>query len=118
MGVTDNPIGVLLKSKMFVLSSDFEGIPNCLIEAMDVGVPIVTTDFKPDGARLLLNNNVTGIVVPRGNSEELAKGILFYLDNVDLSSKYAKEAQKSLSRFDENKIIMQWNDYINTITNE
>ena len=114
-GITDKPLEVLYNSKMLVLSSDYEGIPNSLLEGMDVGVPIITTDCKPDGAKLLINTNDKGIVVQCGDYKELAKGIIYYIEHPEISSIYAKNAQKSLSRFSEEKITNEWEKYLQGI---
>lgn len=67
-------------SKMYVLSSDFEGIPNSLLEAMSIGMPVVSTDCSPGGARLLIENGVNGLLVKTGNSGELASAMEVYFE--------------------------------------
>lgn len=57
-----------------LLSSDVEGLPNVLIEAQALGVPVVTTDAG--GAREAVEDGVTGLVVSENNAELLAKACL------------------------------------------
>ena len=69
--VTDLPER-MNKCSVFVLSSDFEGVPNVLIEAMAMGVPSVATDCAPGGAAELIQDVVNGFIVPVGNAKCLA----------------------------------------------
>lgn len=59
---------------LFVLSSDFEGYPVAMIEAMHCGLPIVSTDC-PTGPTEILNHGEFGILAPCGDSERLAAAI-------------------------------------------
>lgn len=63
-----------LKSKFFVLSSRFEGIPNVLIEALSLQVPIIAFDC-PTGPREVLKNGDCGFIVKNGDTSELASVI-------------------------------------------
>lgn len=91
MGAKSDVLEWIKESFCFVLSSDFEGLPNSLIEAMCIGMPCISTDCSPGGARELLKND-RGIVVPCGNKEELAEAINMYLEKKDTAMKYGEEA--------------------------
>lgn len=114
-GVTNNSLEVIRKSKILLLTSDYEGIPNVILEGMDVGVPIISTDCKPGGAKLLLDDDSKGIIVPRDNPKEFAKAISFYIENPKIARKNAKTAQDSLERFSEKKIINSWQQFLELI---
>jgi glycosyltransferase involved in cell wall biosynthesis len=58
-------------SNLFVLSSNFEGLPTVLIEALDYGISIVSTDC-PSGPSEILSNGIYGTLVPVGDAEKLA----------------------------------------------
>ncbi len=80
LGFCDNPFAWMARSDLFLLSSDFEGSPNALIEAQGLGVPAVATDC-PFGPAEILEPGRTGWLVPRGDSEALARAIRAALDD-------------------------------------
>ncbi|MCK4783874.1 MAG: glycosyltransferase [Desulfobacteraceae bacterium] len=78
-GFVDNPYNYMANSDVFVLSSDWEGLPTVLIEALGVGTPVVSTDC-PSGPREVLQGGRIGRLVPVGNWEMLAEAIISTLD--------------------------------------
>ena len=74
-GFVDNPYKYMKRAAVFVLSSRWEGLPNALIEALALGTPIVATDC-PSGPFEILEHGKWGKLVPVGDPEALARGIL------------------------------------------
>jgi len=74
-GFIDNPYSIVAKSDVFVLSSIFEGMPNSLIEAMVLNIPIVATDC-PSGPKEILMDGEHGILVPVNDSKLMADAII------------------------------------------
>lgn len=73
--VRDFP-SILKQARLFVLPSYFEGLPNTLIEAMALGVPVVAADCTPGGARFLTDHGtIGGPLVPPGDPGKMAKAI-------------------------------------------
>jgi glycosyltransferase involved in cell wall biosynthesis len=70
-GFTDNPYAWMSRATAFVLSSDYEGMPTVLIEALACGCPVVSTDCV-SGPREVLGNSEWGELVPVGDIAELA----------------------------------------------
>lgn len=68
MGTKSDVLNWIKESYCFVLTSDFEGLPNSLIEAMCMGIPCISTDCSPGGARQLLSDD-RGLIVPCGDKE-------------------------------------------------
>lgn len=81
VGYDNNPYKYMAKAELQVMSSDYEGYPLVLIEALSLGCPIVSTDC-PTGPREIIEHEVNGLLVEKGNIDAIAKGIdqLFFDD--------------------------------------
>lgn len=77
-GFAENPFAFLARADLFVLSSDFEGLPTVLIEALAVGARVVSTNC-PSGPSEILDDGRYGRLVPVGDASALAQGILLAL---------------------------------------
>lgn len=107
----------IFDARLFVLSSDYEGIPNALIEAMLLGVPSVSTDCSPGGAALLIKNGENGFLVPRGDADALSEKMLDLIENPALADRFSDEAPKIQSRFSEAAIGDMWSQLMQEINN-
>lgn len=115
-GVSSNVIEDIRNAALFVLSSDFEGMPNALMEAMAIGLPCISTDCSPGGAALLIEQGVNGILVPRGDARQLADGMDYMLSDIDRAEKMGIEARKINERFSLESIMKKWNELIKQST--
>lgn len=97
---------------LFVLSSDYEGIPNALIEAMAIGLPCVSTDCSPGGARELINDGENGVIVECGNSDALAKAMVLLLEDRENAQKMGINARRICRRVDKDLVCDRWLDFI------
>lgn len=102
-------------ARLFVLPSRSEGIPNILIEAMIEGIPCVTTDCSPGGARMLSENGKYCMLAKNDDVESLTKQLYSALRKPFEMEKMAKGAQKSMNRFDTNIIGEEWLNIVNKI---
>lgn len=107
-GFTKDVKSYLLKSKIFVMTSDFEGIPNSLMEAMALGMPSISTDCEPGGARFLINNYQNGVVVERGNVEAISNAIFYFIEHNNERCSCAREARIAMGKLDETIIGYKW----------
>lgn len=82
----------LCESDIFVLPSDFEGMPNALMEAMAVGLPCISTDC-PTGPSDLIKNYENGILIAVNDADTLAESILFYADNPHKAFEMGRKAK-------------------------
>lgn len=108
---TNEVLKVLLESDIFVLSSNYEGMPNVLMEAMATGLPCISTDC-PTGPSDLIKSNETGMLVQVGKKEQLVAALEFYIENYDKAIEMGKKARSSMMNYKEEIIIEQLEDYI------
>lgn len=117
-GKVNDVIKQIAHSKLFVMSSDFEGIPNALIEAMSLGLPCISTDCDPGGARFLIENHVNGILVPKGDSDALAEAIMNLLKNPHFADNLGQQAREINHEYSEEKIQQKWIEYIKNVVSK
>lgn len=117
MGLTDNVPDVLSKANLFVLSSDYEGMPNALMEALTVGVPCISTDCPCGGPKMLVENGVNGLLVPVGDENQMRDMMVKVLSKPDFADELGRRAKIQAEEFRPEKVIVEWKQYIENITN-
>jgi len=111
MGATSDVGKALQTADLFVLSSDYEGMPNALMEAMAAGIPCISTDCPCGGPRELFCNKET-LLVNTCDEEELSSKIYKLLGSYEdcvVASEYMK---KSAKRFAPNIVLENWEQYV------
>jgi glycosyltransferase involved in cell wall biosynthesis len=73
-GYVENPYSFMHQSKVFVLSSKWEGLPSVVIQALACGCPVISTDC-PGGVREILADGAYGDLVPVGDAAAMAEAI-------------------------------------------
>jgi len=88
---------VLNETDIFVLPSLFEAFPRSIIEAMAAGIPVIATDVG--GNTEAIENNVSGFIIPLGDSDALAEKIYLLAQNLSLRLKMGAEARNRAVNF-------------------
>ncbi len=102
-GWIDNPYSFMASADLFVLSSNHEGFPRSLTEALICGCPVVSTDC-PSGPREILENGKWGRLVPVGDEQKLADAIV-----ATLSEKTDRLAQSKRGQmFDVDNLVVEY----------
>lgn len=114
-GLVKDVPNAIKDSRLFLMTSDFEGMPNALIEAMACGLPCVSTDCSPGGASELIQSGENGIVVPCGDAKAIAAAIVRLLNNKEEAEKMGVEAQKIVEELNPAIIYGEWEKYVKTI---
>lgn len=115
MGYTSRAIEVMAQAEIFVLSSDYEGMPNSLIEAMCVGCACIATDAPAYGAREFINDGKNGILVKVGDTQGLASAMKRVIDDENLRKEFHQNAKEVYKNVASDKIVYRWLEYIDRI---
>lgn len=114
-GFTDSVKEVLLNASLFVLPSNYEGMPNSLMEAMALGVPCIATDCPIGGPATLIVNGKNGWLVPVGSDEEMSKTMRCILSNNEEAMKVGKEAKITAEKYKPGYVGELWRKFIKSI---
>ena len=98
----------VLKSKLFALASNYEGLSNSMLEAMALGLPTIVTDCPCGGARMVINNGENGIFIPVGNAYLMYQAMKKVIDDVQFAEKLSRNAIAVRQLLDANKIAKDW----------
>lgn len=85
----------LKESDLFILSSDAEGMPNSLMEAMALGLPCISTDCST-GPSDLIEDGVNGRLIPVADEKALIKSMKSMIENAEVSIKMGKRARETI----------------------
>lgn len=102
----------LSEAKVFVLSSDYEGLPNALMEAMAVGLPCISTDCPCGGPRSLSGKDQCVYLTPVGDEKELAAALRTLLENDEQREMLGRAARTKAETFKPEKILEQWDKFL------
>lgn len=111
-GYIKNILDHIQDASLFVLSSDFEGMPNALMEAMMLGLPCISTDCPVGGPKYLIKHETNGLLIPIGDEERMEEAMLRILSNPQLAADLGKNASKISERLSPEKIYGQWEQMI------
>ena len=100
-------------AEMFVLSSDYEGMPNALIEAMCLGLPSIST--KVSGATDLIEDKSNGMLVDQNDQAGLTEAFQMLIENQELTTVIAKNSVKLNEDLELSKIMNQWIAFIKMV---
>lgn len=113
-GYTDDFARVLEDAALFVLSSDYEGMPNALMEAMAAGVPVISTDCPCGGPRELLSDDYQDYLVPVGDTEALTNAMVSVLSSRtdDRADNTKPEERETLRRISPASVFSAWDELV------
>ncbi len=103
-GRSNDMTAVFAKTDAFVLSSNYEGMPNVLIEAMASGVPCISTNC-PTGPSDLIDDGQNGILVPVNDEDTLAKAMKKLYEDEQLREKFSSAGREKIKKICSSKII-------------
>ena len=113
-GAKPDVVKYVNEASVFVLTSDLEGMPNALMEAMALGVPCVSTRCNM-GPEELINDGENGLLVDVGNKKQIAQAILRILTDDELAKKLSSNSMKMRETNSIDEISRKWLKYLKEI---
>lgn len=117
MGASDSLEKELADAAVFAFTSDWEGLPNALMEAMALGLPIVATDCPCGGPRTIMTNEVDGLLIPIKDEQALVDGLNRLIEDPELAQRLGAQARKIADKANGQAVFEQWRDYIEELIN-
>lgn len=109
-------INILQESKLFVMTSEFEGFPVSILEAMSCGVPVISFDIET-GPSDIIDNGSNGFLIPIDNISGFRRAISNILNNKRLWEKLSRSALNKSRFYSWEKIGLKWDQMIKKISN-
>lgn len=97
-GFSDEVYKIMRNSEIYVLPSQFEGLPMVLIEAMSQGMTCISFDCV-SGPSDIITHNVNGILIENQNFDKLLDGLTMLIENPEKRIELSKNAINALDRF-------------------
>ncbi len=114
VGEKPNPYPFMKAADLYVCSSLYEGFSNSLLEAMALGLPIVSTDYR-HGASEIIEDGKSGILVPIADPETMARAIVRILKDGELRKRLSQNARKRARSFSLQKTASEYEKLFRTL---
>lgn len=103
LGEITNPYPYIKNAKLFLHTSEREGLPTVLLESLILKTPVIAMNC-PTGPREILNNGKCGILVPLGKIDDFVNKTFELLNNPLKQEEYIKQSELHIELFSENTI--------------
>lgn len=108
MGFSSNVLSEIRNARIYVSSSDYEGISNAMLEALALGIPSICTDCPVGGARQFISNGKNGILVKVRDSSALEDAMNLLASNDDFCYELSANAVKIRGILETKVIVDKW----------
>ncbi|MFI3175888.1 MAG: glycosyltransferase [Eubacteriales bacterium] len=112
MGASDTLEQDLETGAFFAFTSDWEGLPNALMEAMALGLPVIATDCPCGGPNTVMTHKEDGYLIPVKDIESLVNAMEYFIQNPEIVNEYGVKARDISKIANATAIYEQWNEYI------
>ncbi len=114
-GNADNVAELIYKARVFVLSSNTEGMPNTLIEAMLMGLTVISTDCPCGGPAELIAHRVNGLLTPVGDAKAMENALRAVLGDLRRADEMGREAAKLKESYEAGAVYKSWENYLEKV---
>ena len=102
----------ICRAKIFALTSNTEGMPNSIMEAMALGIPVVSTDCPCGGPATLIEDGVNGLLVPVGDAFALSDAFRKILSDAEFAKRLGENAYNIAQDMNPDKVNSEWEEYL------
>ena len=97
-------------AEMFVLSSDFEGLSNALLECMSMGIACISTDCE--GSVDVIRDRENGLLTKRGDEKGLTEAMCLLASDPAVRKTLETRAMQDMKAFDRDLVVLEWEKVI------
>ena len=115
MGAQKDVASYYNKASLFVFTSEHEGFPNALLEALYFGIPSISTNC-PHGPSDMIQDGKNGFLVPVDDEDTLAQKIQILIESEKLQQKFSNAALESTKKYEMETIAVKWLEVIKSVT--
>ena len=105
----------ICRARIFTLTSNTEGMPNSVMEAMALGIPVVSTDCPCGGPATLIEDGVNGLLVPVGDAFALSDAFRKILSDAEFAKKIGENAHDIAKKMKPEEVNRKWEEYLGKI---
>lgn len=114
-GFTKNIHSEYLKSRLFVMSSNYEGVSNAVLESLAIGLPVISTDSPPGGAREYIINDNNGYLIEVNDTKKLTELLIENVEKSENLIRISNNSRKIKKELSVEKVVKNWIEFIGKV---
>lgn len=100
---------------MYIMTSNYEGMPNSLMEAMSMGLPCISTDCPSGGPKQMIENNINGFLIEMNNTQQLLEKMEYIISSKKQVNYISTNAKKIKNIYNIENITKMWRNCISKV---
>ncbi|MDD5589871.1 MAG: glycosyltransferase family 4 protein [Candidatus Portnoybacteria bacterium] len=105
---------IFARSSVFVLNTNYEGLPHSVLNAFRVGLPVITTPVG--GNPEVVQSGVNGLLVPYNDERAWEEAIFKMLEDNFLREKFSIEGKRTLEKFKWENVLQKTSELFKSLT--